>query len=280
MSREFLIYCDESDDRGSHYSNFYGGLLVRSKDFESAKEHLNSIKAEIGIDRELKWQRVTAHYLDAYKRFADGIFDLVEKDIIKIRIMFTDNRTVLPRFDGYQRDNKYFLLYYQFLKHAFGLQYADKLQPKIGIRIFLDQLPDTKEKSQQFKEYLSALSKFPQFKNAGVLIHSDGIAEVDSSQHVLSQAVDIVLGAMQFRLNDKHLAKPKGATKRGKRTIAKEKLYKHINSRIREIYPGFNIGISTGLRGDHANRWHDHYRHWLFVPRGATVDRTRSKNKK
>ncbi|BCJ87503.1 hypothetical protein skT53_24880 [Effusibacillus dendaii] len=51
----------------------------------------------------------------------------------------------------------------------------------------------------------------------------------------------------------------------GKRTIAKEKLYKHINKRIREIYPNFNIGISAGTKNIH-DRWLHPYRHWLFVP--------------
>ncbi len=63
------------------------------------------------------------------------------------------------------------------------------------------------------------------------------------------------LGAMAFRLNDKHLVKPPGQVRRGKRTIAKEKLYKHILGRIRQLYPNFNIGESTGMQGDRANRW-------------------------
>ncbi len=43
----------------------------------------------------------------------------------------------------------------------------------------------------------------------------------------------IVLGAMAFRLNNGHKEKPVGQNRRGKRTIAKEKLYKFIYSRIR-----------------------------------------------
>lgn len=71
---------------------------------------------------------------------------------------------------------------------------------------------------------------------------------------------------MQFRLNDKHLEKPAGKHRRGKRTVAKEAVYKHISARIRRIYPGFNIGISTGTGGELANRWNHPYRHWLFTP--------------
>ena len=69
---------------------------------------------------------------------------------------------------------------------------------------------------------------------------------------------------MQFRLNDKHLDKPPGSNLRGRRTIAKERVYKAISARIRGLRPNFNIGIDTGLDGEKANRWHHPYRHWLF----------------
>jgi len=62
-----------------------------------------------------------------------------------------------------------------------------------------------------------------------MLIPEDQIAEVKSHNHVLLQCVDIVLGAIQFRLNDLHKVTPEGKWRRGKRTIAKEKLYKMIN---------------------------------------------------
>lgn len=75
------------------------------------------------------------------------------------------------------------------------------------------------------------------------------------------------LGAMYFRLNDLHLDKPAGSWKRGKRTIAKEKLYKYIHKRICEILPSFNIGISTG-KGDFQNpAWELPYSHWRFIPK-------------
>ena len=67
------------------------------------------------------------------------------------------------------------------------------------------------------------------------------------------------------RVNDHHKDKPRGAKRRGKRTVAKEKVYKHISRRIRQIKPHFNIGISTGTI-ELLDRFTDPYRHWLFVP--------------
>jgi hypothetical protein len=90
------------------------------------------------------------------------------------------------------------------------------------------------------------------------------------------QCLDVVLGSMQFRLNDKHKEKPEGSRFRGKRTIAKEKLYKYISQRIRKIYPNFNIGVSTA-RSDVRNSWLHPYRHWLFKPREYEIDVSKTK---
>lgn len=280
QSMEYIIYCDESDAAGKFYANFYGGLLIRSQHIDEVKDTFLQKKSDLNLNKELKWQRITSNYLEKYIEFCDLIFDYVAADIIKLRIMFTQNIYVAGSYDNYQRDNKYFLLYYQFIKHAFGLRYIDELSGSGRVRLYLDKMPDTKEKVASFKEHIQSLNKNRSIREAGIYFDKEQIAEIDSKNHVLAQCLDIVLGAMQFRLNDKHLEKPEGASRRGKRTLAKEKLYKHINKRIREIYPNFNIGMSTSVNGDLINRWQNPYRHWLFMPRGAEIDRSRGKQKK
>ena len=71
-----------------------------------------------------------------------------------------------------------------------------------------------------------------------------------------------------------------GTNRRGKRTIAKEKLYKNILKNIRTIYPNFNIGMSTSARGDFSNNWKDPYRHWCFKSKNSIFDSTLTKKKK
>ena len=98
---------------------------------------------------------------------------------------------------------------------------------------------------------------------------------------MILQCLDVLLGAMEFRLNEKHKIIPDGKRRRGKRTIAKHKLYKFINRRIREIYPNFNVGESTGLKGDNTNRWKHPYRHWKFRPIRKQINKEYlAKNKK
>jgi hypothetical protein len=88
--------------------------------------------------------------------------------------------------------------------------------------------------------------------------------------------MDIILGSMAFRLNDLHKEKPVGQKQRGKKTIAKEKLYKHILFHIREIYPNFNIGITTS-KSPREKIWILAYRHWKFTPKEFKTDESRYK---
>ncbi|ABI69303.1 hypothetical protein Swol_2008 [Syntrophomonas wolfei subsp. wolfei str. Goettingen G311] len=264
--------------KGQYHSNFYGGALVCSTDIEIVRKLLEAEKKHLGL-REIKWTKVSAAYLDKYMAMIKLFFDLIEEGKIKVRIMFTQNARQPVGLTREQIEESYFLLYYQFLKHGFGLIYSNDTKNPIYLRLYLDQLPDTKAKSDKFKNFIYDLQFQKEFEHANIHIRKEDIAEVDSHDHIILQCTDVVLGAMQFRLNDLHKAIPEGQRRRAAKTIAKEKLYKYINSRIRGIYPGFNIGESTGHKGDISNRWHHPYRHWKFVPGQWEYDETKTKHK-
>ncbi len=156
-------------------------------------------------------------------------------------------------------------LSYQFIKHGFGFTHTQGMEP-FFVRIYLDQMPAKKEKSDRFKNYICSMPMTSDLKNCALRISREQIAEVRSHDHVLLQCVDIVLGAMQFRLNNHHLEKQPGKRFRGKKTVAKEKLYKTIYEEINKIHPRFNIGISTGSRNSDNPHWESPYQHWLFEP--------------
>lgn len=277
MTSELVIYTDESDKDGAYFSNFYGGVLVRANDLETATDQLQACKSDHNLHGEIKWQKVTSNYLEKYTSVMNVFFDLIEADLAKVRIMFTDNKYVAQGLTSEHRQATYHILYYQFIKHAFGLQFCgNEHPPPIHIRLNLDQMPTSNEDTAQFKSYIVGLNRNPRFRSAGISFDERQIAEVDSRKHVLLQCLDIVLGSIVFRLNNKHKIQP-GQTRRGKRTIAKEKLYKFINTRIRNIYPNFNIGISTGHQGDLNNFWNHPYRHWLFIPKNHKRDNSKAK---
>ena len=250
MTYEYIIYCDESEKSGARYSNFYGGALVRLQDIREVIDRIDTKKYKLNLYGEVKWQKVTTPYLKKYCSLMDEFFTLVKADKVKLRVMFTHNDLQPQNLQSYHREHEYFILYYQFIKHAFGLRYSNESDNPVKIRIYFDKLPDTQEKSELFKDFVHGINRWPEFKRAKIQIRRDQLAEVTSHKHVILQCLDVVLGAMQFRLNNKHKTKTAGSKRRGKRTIAKEKLYKHINDKVREIYPGFNIGITTGLQGN------------------------------
>jgi len=277
-SKEYFIWCDESLKKGKYFSNFYGGLLIRSNDLKAVLNKLEETVNEIGITEEIKWQKIDAVKVPAFEKLINTLFDLVKEDKIKIRIMFTQNTKVPTGLNNNQKDNSYFLLYYQFFKHAFGFSYSNSNKSTIHLRVHFDYLPDTISKSKQFKEHIKGLESSKGFKDAGIKIRKNDIVEIDSKKHLPLQFLDVVLGAMQFRLNDKHKEKPEGKYRRGKRTIAKEKIYKLINKRIREIKQGFNIGVSTAISCQ-KDKWEMPYRHWCFKPKNYVLDETKSKKK-
>jgi Protein of unknown function (DUF3800) len=215
---------------------------------------------------------VDAVKLPAFIRLMDVFFESVKANKIKVRIMFKQNAKVAINLRQDHIENEYFLLYYQFIKHAFGLKYSVNSNP-INVRLHFDYLPDTKTKIQQFREYIKGIGSIKAFEDAKIKIKKEDIVEVNSKDHLPLQFLDVVLGAIQFKLNNKHKFKEIGAKRRGKRTIAKEKLYKHISKKINKIRPYFNVGISTGSE-QIEDKWKHTYRHWCFIPKEFEVDET------
>ena len=277
--KEYIIFCDESDKFGKYYSNFYGGAIVGASKYQKITDELNRSKEKHNFFGEIKWSKVSENYLDKYKKVISDFFKYVSRGDIKVRIMFTHNRYVPQNLTSEKRDVGYFLLYYQFIKHAFGLRYIPFQKEGTRLRLFFDVFPHKKEKGEQFKGYLQALQFNSWFKKANIIIPKQEIAEVDSRNHVILQFTDLILGSIAFRLNDKHKEKIAGKNYRGKKTIAKEKLYKHILSEICKIRPHFNIGISTSERGDKKNRWKLPYMHWRFIPKDSVADESIKKSK-
>ena len=170
MARQLVIYCDESETKGDIYSNFYGGALICAQDTEQIIYRLEEKKKQLNLFQEVKWQKVSGPYLQKYIELMDEFFDLIEADKIKIRIMFTSNNFHPQNLEQYHREHEYFILYYQFLKHGFGLRYSNKANVPITVRIFFDKLPDTKEKREKFKGFVCGISRWPEFRKANIHI--------------------------------------------------------------------------------------------------------------
>lgn len=278
MTQKIIVYCDESAKKGPHFSNFYGASVVLSEDLNLIEKTISNAIIDLGITCELKWNNISPSTFQRFIEIIDIYFDFIKEDRIKFRCMFTQNVWVPVGLTPEQHRNAYFLLYYQFVKNGLGLSQYNKRAGDRRLQLIFDQFPRNRSQISDFKAFLSRLNSRTLNPN-GLVLHPEDIGEAKSHSHVILQCTDIVLGAMNFRLNDFHMAIPIGKARRGKKTLAKEKVYKHISKRIREIYPHFNIGISTGIRGNRANRWLHPYRHWLLVPRLREYDKSKGKKK-
>ena len=275
--KELILFSDESVAKGEYFSNFYGGVLVGSSQLERITGRLREVADQAGITGEMKWQKVTESRVEPYRRVIDAFFDEIAADLLKMRVMFSQNAFEPVGLTAEHRDNAYFILYYQFLKHAFSLGSVKPTEP-IRLRLNVDHLPDTKAKAWRFKEYLVSLFAKRRMGGGTISLEMEDIAEVDSRRHLILQVMDVILGAMAFRLNDRHRALIEGSRRRGKRTIAKERLYKAILKRINtSIRPNFNIGMSTRPIGEYITRWDLPYAHWNFRAKNHRFNRDRTK---
>lgn len=267
----YLVYLDESDKDGPYYSNFYGGIILDSSLLDEFNSRIGKVLSCTAISgEEIKWQRVNAFTLEPYIQIVDELFAILSENKAKIRIFFRHNRHKPVGLSGEDKRNEYTKLYYQFIKHAFGFAEA----PKDGdnrLRLFIDEMPIPNEQRKRFLGFLYGLKDNPAFKRRNVYIIQNGIAEVNSKSHLPLQVMDLVLGAICFRLNNKHKLKDATTGKRPKRTVCKEKLYKYIQKKICTLTERqFNIGESTGIQCN-SDRWTMAYRHWSFVPYSSEI---------
>ena len=155
--------------------------------------------------------KVTEQYLDKYIKLIDYFFLFVKANKIKIRIMFRQNAHVPQNLTAAPK-KEYFLLYYQFIKHAFGIDYCNPNdKDQVVLKLYFDKLPDPKKKNKEFKGYIYALNEFFYINN--IHIYKEDIAEVDSKNHVILQCMDIILGSMNFKLNNMNLEKMSNSNK-------------------------------------------------------------------
>ncbi len=121
QAMEYIIYSDESISRGDYFSDFFGGVLVRSRDIYEVTKAIEAKKQELNFLGEIKWVKVSVNYLEKYKEMMDLFFSFIKQGKLKLRIMFRDTNQVPTNLDRDHIANRYNLLYYQFIKHAFGL---------------------------------------------------------------------------------------------------------------------------------------------------------------
>jgi len=251
---KYHIYCDESDKRGKKYSFFYGALIVKEGDLVEVEDFLLKRKTDdkgLPYISELKWYKISDSNwkLNVTERFLDGLFQLINQGKIKIRISFCQNKYMIDK--GKTEEELFFLLYYQALKNNFCI-FNDV------VKLNLDNLPfQQKEKLLQFNNFLKNNTKIP----------NGEFNQINSENCILTQAIDLIIGGICFKLNEKDKDKINGRI--GNRTKAKIRIYQFLSKKIRDLSPStiykyFNIGIETNGR-DFNRLLNDKYRHKILI---------------
>ena len=74
LNKQYIIYADESHQKGSFFSNFYGGALLEYKNLENISKKITKYKERLGLYAEVKWTKVTAQYLEKYINLINYFF--------------------------------------------------------------------------------------------------------------------------------------------------------------------------------------------------------------
>ena len=272
------IWTDESDTTGKYYANFYGGILIRSEHLEEVLARLSAVVKEQGLENEeIKWQKVNEYTEVRYKSIIDVLFSLMSEGKIKMRIFFRHRQFEATGLTNEQRRKEYPMLYYQFIKNDFGLIHSNPAGKEVRVRLLIDDMPLKGPARDEFLKAIYHLNELKSFQKANIHIKDGDVAEVNSKKHLPLQVMDLILGSMCFRLNDKH--KERGIDgKRAKRNIVKERIYKYIRTKIWQLHPGFNIGITTPITKQ-SDLWERPYLHWNFVPRNYTKNEELTKQR-
>lgn len=252
----YVIVCDESTKKGLHYSYFYGGVIVDEQKYYTISDKLDLFKNHIGLNHELKRINIDSLNANRYIEMLDFFFTFVKSGDIKVRIMFSDNANLdnIPK-----PENETFMkFYYLFIRHAFALPYA---REDINLRLIFDALPEKPDNRNKFKSYLIRnLTHIPDIDiDNDIHIKRDAIEEVDSKKHIILQCADVIVGLIDFCLNDIHNTQQI----KSKRWYAKNKVLQVLLSYIEDLHPNFQLCVTTPpLRG--YNSWLDKYKHFIY----------------
>lgn len=141
------------------------------------------------------------------------------------------------------------------------------------IELFPDNLPHAHEKKQEFARFLQWCHNGKRFAHQSPFRVVE-VGDVESRNHVILQCVDLIIGAVGYKLNKEYKAAPR--SRRSKTAHAKIPLYERIRHSLGRIdmnergTRAFSIGVSTGQELDRADRWRHKFRQWDFRRPGVT----------
>jgi hypothetical protein len=270
----YTVYADEAwtHEPEHRFWRFYGGALLRSSERPRIENELLALKAQRGLHGEIKWSLTTPARAERFGALVDRFLDFVEYGDVKLRYMWLDQRRQdTTALSEWHREYGFYILYYYFVVFGFGLPWHNE-RDAVGIEFFPDTLPDEPQKRREFRDFLLRAHNARRFRQRAPF-RVTNVAAVDSTKHIILQCVDVIIGAVGYKLNKQYKAKRGG--KRSRSSVAKIELWERILDRLGAIDMGergtrsFAVGVNTGTGPEALNRWQHKFRQWDFRVPGA-----------
>jgi hypothetical protein len=281
MTTVYEIYADEAWTHGgeplNRYWCFFGGLFGLESDLDKLNCDLRKIKSKHGVRAEIKWTKVAKNNVPCCEEMIDCLFRYIGSTSIKYRQMFLDRSLVrIPPFGETPLSDLdvQFKLFYQFLKHSFGLKYmtlASGVTTKLLIR--LDNHSSLKHK-EGLAVFVEAL---PSYWGREAL--AIGVSFINSAVHERLQICDLLMGAAGFYGNKYHARRQPGKRGMTEKQKMKLNLAKYVYNHLRQLdaaergTAAFNWFESTGLQGAPDNHHNHKARIWKFKPVNYNIDK-------
>lgn len=270
---ELEIYADEAwthQNDPRRYHTFFGGILGTSAELDRFDQALQKVIASHGLEGEIKWSKLSSANFDGYSSLISGPFaEFVAADRIKYRQMFLDRSYV-----GVDRGKNViapdaasqFKLYYQFIKHGFGLRYlpAHLLPARVRVRLDDYSNQDLKRETTTFVEMLDrTYFRLP--------IQME-LLFMNSKKSRRLQVCDLLIGAAGSYGNKMQLLRADGRRGMSDKQKLRLEFSKIVYNELRAIdaatrgSKAFNWFETTGLAGDLSNLFSHPMRMWKFKP--------------
>ncbi len=132
MAQIFEVYADEAWTHSAaasceenRYWRFFGGVFGSHGAMDHLEKKLRQVSQTHGLKKEVGWKNIFSGNIDCYKLLVECFFDHLHSTDIKYRQIFLDRKYIHVPYDGASSAavEVQFKLYYQFLKHSFGLSH-------------------------------------------------------------------------------------------------------------------------------------------------------------
>jgi hypothetical protein len=178
---QYVVYCDESRHSGAAGDRYMaiGSLWTPREHKLELTKATRALFRQAGLNSEVKWSKVSASRLDAYKRIVDFFF---ATDALRFRVIVVDQTKFDPeRFHGGDRELGFYKFYYELLIRW--------LEPGNEYLILLDFKQN--QSADRYRELRATLSR--KLKGEAKILD---LTVIDSAETPLAQLCDLITGAV------------------------------------------------------------------------------------